>query len=149
MGKMRKNCLGRGISSTFERFRPSDVPTCFLGYPISFQTLAHFSTLLHKRKKPPSWQRVRNCLEGGTPNLQLANLSPPVPLQSKHFGATIRKGARFLDVPGKQLRSTRCLRILSGHRELFDAVPGYTPARSGSQVVPGSIVQTMDRSRVA
>ena len=59
------------------------------------------------------------------------------------------QGTRILPHPGKQLRGPRCLRILSGHRELFDAVPGYTPARSGSQVVPGSIVQTMDRSRVA
>src|SRR5258707_9630526 len=36
---------------------------------------------------------------------------PSVPLRRKHFGATIRKGARFLCHPGKQLRSPRCLRL--------------------------------------
>src|SRR5216683_7779465 len=40
----------------------------------------------------------------------------------------------------------RCLRIESGHREQFDEVPGPTPTRSGSQVVPGSIVLEKDRS---
>src|SRR6266700_3103900 len=36
---------------------------------------------------------------------------PSVPLQSKPFGATIRKGAGILCDPGKQLRSPRCLRV--------------------------------------
>ena len=48
-----------------------------------------------------------------------------VPLQPNAFGATIRKGTRFLHDPRKQLRSPRCLRIVSGHREPFDGVPGY------------------------
>jgi hypothetical protein len=48
---------------------------------------------------------------------------PFVPLQRTHFGATIRKGARFLYDPGKQLRSPRCLRIVSGHRGQLDLGP--------------------------
>jgi len=36
---------------------------------------------------------------------------PSVPLRRRHFGATIRKGTRFLYDPGKQVRSSRCLRI--------------------------------------
>src|SRR6266478_9144498 len=96
---------------------------------------------------------------------------PPVPLQPTALGATIGKGARILHHPGKQLRSPRCLRIESGHREPFDDVPDHTPTRSGSQVDrltialarrPGSIVLErvsgfvltnpeleLDRSRVA
>ncbi len=37
------------------------------------------------------------------------------------------EGARNLHDPRKQLRSPRCLRILSGHREPFDDVPDHTP----------------------
>jgi hypothetical protein len=37
--------------------------------------------------------------------------NPFVPLRHTHFGATIRKGIRFLYDPGKQLRSPRCLRL--------------------------------------
>ena len=48
---------------------------------------------------------------------------PSVPLRRKHFGATIRKGARFLCHPGKQLRSPRCLRLVSGHRGQLDLGP--------------------------
>src|SRR5260370_14365591 len=48
-----------------------------------------------------------------------------VPLQPEAFGATIGKGTRFLLDPRKQLRSPRCLRLLGGHREPFDGVPGY------------------------
>ncbi len=43
-----------------------------------------------------------------------------VPLQPNAFGATIGEGTRFLHDPGKQLRSPRCLRIVSGHRGLLD-----------------------------
>ena len=64
-----------------------------------------------------------------------------VPLQPNAFGATIRKGTGILHHPGKQLRSPRCLRIESGHREVFTT--------SRLQVVPGSIVLKLDRSRVA
>jgi len=66
---------------------------------------------------------------------------PPVPLRPNAFGATIRKGTRFLHHPGKQLRSPWCLRVrerTSGtvHRRSRSK----TPTRSGSQVVPGSFV---------
>jgi hypothetical protein len=62
----------------------------------------------------------------GRPDLQTLR-RPFVPLQPNAFGATICKGAGILYVPGKQLRSPWCLKILSGHREPFDDVPGYTP----------------------
>jgi hypothetical protein len=45
---------------------------------------------------------------------------PLVPLQPNALGATIGKGARILRHPGKQLRSPRCLTVLSGHREELD-----------------------------
>jgi hypothetical protein len=61
-----------------------------------------------------------------------------VPLHPTSLGATMANSARFLYHPGKQLRSPRCLRIVSGHREPFDDVLGHTPAWPGSQVVPGS-----------
>ena len=54
------------------------------------------------------------------------DLFPPVPLRRKAFGATIPKGMRFLLLPGKQVRSPRCLRIVSGHREPFDVVPALS-----------------------
>src|SRR5229473_7107936 len=50
-----------------------------------------------------------------------------VPLQPNAFGATIRKGTGILHDPGKQLRSPRCLTLVSGHREPFDKVPGRRP----------------------
>src|SRR5713226_8388950 len=65
-----------------------------------------------------------------------------VPLRRTHFGATIRKGARILHDPGKQLRSPRCLRL--GERTLGTARSWFP-----LQVVPGSIVLKLDRSRVA
>src|SRR5438309_8650125 len=49
--------------------------------------------------------------------------TPLVPLQRKAFGATIRKGTGFLHDPRKQLRSPRCLRLVSGHRGQFDLGP--------------------------
>ena len=49
--------------------------------------------------------------------------TPLVPLQSKAFGATIREGTGFLHDPRKQLRSSRCLRLMSGHRGQFDLGP--------------------------
>jgi len=83
---------------------------------------------------------------------------PLVPLQPNALGATIGNDTRNLYDPGKQHRSSRCLMILSGHRESFDEVPGHGPTWSGSQVDrfaivlarrPGSTVLTLDRSRVA
>jgi hypothetical protein len=61
-----------------------------------------------------------------------SNVHPHVPLRPNAFGATIPKGTRILHVPGKQLRSPRCLRLVSGHREVFTT--------SRLQVVPGSSV---------
>jgi hypothetical protein len=58
---------------------------------------------------------------------------PPVPLRRTSLGATMSDGATFLRLPGKQLRSPRCLRIVSGHRGRFNN-------KSPLQVVPGSIV---------
>jgi len=49
--------------------------------------------------------------------------TPFVPLQRKAFGATIHKGTEFLHDPRKQLRSPRCLRLVSGHRGQFDLGP--------------------------
>src|SRR2546421_12588754 len=54
------------------------------------------------------------------------------------------QGTRILPHPGKQLRGPRCLRILSGHRELFDDVPGSARLGRGRKVVPGSTVATLD-----
>jgi hypothetical protein len=53
---------------------------------------------------------------GCTPNVQPSN-DPRVPLQPSAFGATITKGTAFRHDSGKQLRSPRCLRLMSGHRE--------------------------------
>jgi len=61
---------------------------------------------------------------------------PSVPLQPATPGATMPSGARIFRQPGKQLRSTRCLREVSGHRY------GNSSTPSGLQVVPGSTVLT-------
>jgi hypothetical protein len=64
--------------------------------------------------------------------------NPFVPLRCTYFGATIRKGTRFLCDPGKQLRSSRCLRL---RERISGTVPhrsrSQTPIRSELQVVPG------------
>jgi hypothetical protein len=90
--------------------------------------------------------------QGGTPQRRSdvqtcgrSDVFPPVPLQPNVFGATIRKGTRILHHPGKQVRSPRCLRIVSGHRGQLDDVPGHTPIRSGSQVVPRFSVPNLNR----
>src|SRR6266851_464367 len=69
-------------------------------------------------------------------------VTPLAPLQPNAFGATIRKGARILHDPGKQLRSPRCLRIR-------ERTSGTARSWSPLEVVPGSMVLTVDRSRVA
>src|SRR5712692_10799970 len=108
----------------------------------------------------PMFQRqsLSPILTSLPPYFITSSVPPSVPLQPTALGATIGKGARILYAPGKQLRSPRCLRIESGHREPFDDVPDHTPTRSGSQVDrltialarrPGSTVLTLDRSRVA
>jgi hypothetical protein len=71
---------------------------------------------------------TKNSGGGGLPtfepsNLQTRQRAPSVPLQPKPSGATMAPGTRILRDPGKQLRSPRCLRIVSGHRELLNAVP--------------------------
>ena len=58
-----------------------------------------------------------------SPYLITSSVSPSVPLQPKALGATISKVARILHDPGKQLRSSRCLRIVSGHRGQFFLAP--------------------------
>ena len=55
--------------------------------------------------------------------LPLSNSHSFVPLRPNLLGATIVIGATFLRLPGKQLRSPRCLRIVSGHRGRVDAGP--------------------------
>ena len=62
---------------------------------------------------------------GGERDLSLL-LTPSVPLRPEALGATMGEGARNLHDPGKQLRSPRCLRIVSGHRvrQVPRAVPG-------------------------
>src|SRR5712664_1603515 len=77
-------------------------------------------------------------------------VTPRVPLQPNAFGATIRKGTGILHDPGKQLRSPRCLRL--GERTsgtVRQCSRSETPIRLGLQVVPGSSVLKLDRSRVA
>jgi hypothetical protein len=55
--------------------------------------------------------------------LPLSTRHPFGPLQPNPLSATIVLGATFLRPPGKQLRSTWCLRIVSGHRGLFNVGP--------------------------
>jgi hypothetical protein len=123
--------------------------------PPCFQSSPHFCVKKHPGGGYPRFPRstgseatitLRTSHESPVTSHQ-SPLWPSAPLRRTAFGATIRKGTRNLYVPGKQLRSPRCLTILSGHREPFDDVPGYTPTQSGSQVVPGS--SNLDGSRVA
>ena len=52
-------------------------------------------------------------------------LHPSVPLRLATLGATMGSGERIFAIPGKQLRSSRCLIKVSGHRlrQQLDAVP--------------------------
>jgi hypothetical protein len=59
-------------------------------------------------------------------------------LQPNAFGATIRKGTRFLHHPGKHLRSPRCLRIR-------ERKSGTVRRSSRSQVVPRFNVLKLNR----
>jgi hypothetical protein len=63
--------------------------------------------------------------------LDVATFRRSVLLRTAIAGATISPGATILRLPGKQLRSPRCLRILSGHRDRLAAVPSYIPALAG------------------
>src|SRR6267378_2601270 len=118
----------------FNRFRTLRQKTRGGGYPVSCARPLRGD--YHAPNKSPACPD----LVGVTNHQSL--LWPSAPLRRAAFGATIRKGTRNLYDPGKQLRSPRCLTILSGHRGPFDDVPGYTPTQSGSQVVPGSSVLT-------
>src|SRR5712691_11190854 len=60
-----------------------------------------------------------------------SGIPPPVPLQPDAFGATIPKGTRFLPHPGKQLRSSRCLRVRERMLFLVTAVRSTGTVRSG------------------
>ena len=72
-----------------------------------------------------------------------SDVFPSVPLRAAVFGATIRNGTKLGTSRGKHIAPHRCLRLESGHRGLFNDVPGQkTPMRSGLQVVPGSSVLT-------
>src|SRR5260370_33901250 len=84
----------------------------------------------------------RNTGHGTRVTSHESPVTPSVPLRPNALGATIGKGTRFLYLPGKQLRSPRCLRL--GERTLVIA-RSWLPL----QVVPGSIVLKLDRSRVA
>src|SRR6266436_129037 len=170
-------------SPSTAKFRPSSIPPDQRFPDVSSffsHSCALFCTFLHASKTQLfCFQSIPHSLPkttrvGALPMFQRQSLSPiltslppyfitpsvplSVPLQPTALGATIGKGARILHHPGKQLRSPRCLRIESGHREPFDDVPDHTPTRSGSRVDrltialarrPGSIVLTLDRSRVA
>src|SRR5712664_1406529 len=113
--------------------------------PLSFQTFTHspaqrqscisisfnrFRTLCQKH---PGWgylRSPRSTLSEATTTLRTSHQSPlwpSVPLQPNVLGATIGIAKRNLQDPGKQLRSPRCLRLESGHREPFDDVPGRRP----------------------
>ena len=123
-------------SGRFDVF-PSDL--------LSFHILAHSyahtknSSLLFSTasalfvKKHPGWgylRSPRSTLSEATTTLRTSHQSPlwpSVPLQPNVLGATIGIGTRNLQDPGKQLRSPRCLRLESGHREPFDHVPGRRP----------------------
>ena len=147
--------------------RPCDVSTVSPRYPLSFQILAQLSCTTQpfafKQFHTPS----KNTQGYPIPSFRHSTVQwrLSISLWSGHRSGTTQPATgpiaarrpwcnnwqrtRNLHDPGKQLRSSRCLKILSGHREPFDGVPGYTPARSGSQVVPGSTVLTLGRSRVA
>ncbi len=117
-----ENC---GVSLTLSPQSSDDV-RIYLFYIHAF-TGAHSATpfFSHSSRNgggvPPE-VRSRSTRLGGA-KIPDPGVFPPVPLQPTAFGATIRKGARFLHYPGKQLRSPRCLRIVSGHRGQLDRGP--------------------------
>ena len=142
-----------GYSSHFGTARavlPTGTP--YIIQVLSFHVLTHsFALFLHPQKdqlfcfqaipnslaKTPRvggaslhfldvWTLERSDAPFGS-RMGLRDVPPSVPLQPNAFGATIRKGTRFLRDPGKQLRSSRCLRIVSGHRELSTDVSDRRP----------------------
>ena len=109
-------------------FLPTDRPN--LPQTTSFP-LNHLQT---PNLQPICFQFDTNCPGGCTPPFLFPLFTtpcplltlPPVPLRRAPLGATMSQGARNLHDPGKQLRSPRCLRIVSGHRvrQAPRAVPG-------------------------
>jgi hypothetical protein len=67
----------------------------------------------------PRRSDVQTCRRSG--------VFPPVPLQDAAHGATIGNGTRYTNGRGKHIAPSRCLRIMSGHREQFDYVPDQRP----------------------
>ena len=136
-------------------------------YPLRFQTIAHSSALLCTLQKlnPFLFNRFHTLCQKthrvvGTPvsrarsfQRRLSRSEPitshesPVtslairPIAAKRLWCNNSQSTRFLCVPGKQLRSPRCLRL--GERTL-----GTARAWFPLQVVPGSSVLKLDRSRV-
>jgi hypothetical protein len=85
--------------------------------------LVYFQKLPHSLSKTTRGGGRSSFLQrSDVPAFDVQN-DPPVPLRRAHLGATIGKGARNLQDPGKQLRSPRCLRIVSGHRGQLDPGP--------------------------
>ncbi len=80
----------------------------------------------------------------GSRRTSLSPVHPSVPLQLATLGATMVSGARILRHPGE----TTPLHPVSNRRERT-SVTATARRRPGLQVVPGSIVLTVDRSRVA
>ncbi len=72
---------------------------------------------------PPPRVLWPDARTSGRLDVQTPFLPPPVPLRRNPLGATMAIGATFLRSPGKQLRTPRCLRIVSGHRGQLDASP--------------------------
>lgn len=90
--------------------------------PLYFQPLPHSLPKTTRRGYTPEIpiEAPRNCGAGDP-----GRSGPSVPLQRKGFGATIRKGTGFRHDSRKQVRSPRCLTLVSGHRERCDGVPGH------------------------
>ncbi len=83
---------------------------CFSRSTLLFSSNSELFTAKH-----PAWG-THNVPTFKHSNIQTFQRSPSVPLQPNALGATIRKGTEFLHDPRKQLRSPRCLRLVSGHR---------------------------------
>ena len=94
------------------------------GHPhFPIPSLCLHSTFNRRSRPCRNCSLLRAAAGHGTRVTGHAFYPPFVPLQRKAFGATIRKGTGFLHDPRKQLRSPRCLRLMSGHRGQFDGVP--------------------------
>jgi hypothetical protein len=95
---------------------PIPAPLCPL-FSITYEL--KISQALYFQIHPCRRANVRHYPQSSYHYLITSSVSPSVPLQPKALGATINRVARILHDPGKQLRSSRCLRIVSGHRGQF------------------------------